>query len=163
MDYQYNLEKRPMMTEGLNLFQNTLLNSLKFGFIDNFLFQEGGYSPKILINNEDEKRFVLTDLQEELSKCSAFYISVAFITKSGIALIKSQLSDLMDKGIKGKILISPYLDFNDPDAMRELLKLKNVDVRLTPDKMQMHAKFYLFEYKGKQVLISGSSNLTHTA
>ena len=29
--------------------------------------------------------------------------------------------------------------------------------------MQMHAKFYLFEHKGKQVLISGSSNLTHNA
>ena len=29
--------------------------------------------------------------------------------------------------------------------------------------MQMHAKFYLFEHTGKQVLISGSSNLTHTA
>ena len=27
----------------------------------------------------------------------------------------------------------------------------------------MHAKFYLFEHTGKQVLISGSSNLTHTA
>jgi len=47
--------------------------------------------------------------------------------------------------------------------MRELLKLKNVEVRLTPEKMQMHAKFYLFEHTGKQVLISGSSNLTHTA
>jgi len=47
--------------------------------------------------------------------------------------------------------------------MRELLKLKNVEVRLTPEKMQMHAKFYIFEHTGKQVLISGSSNLTHTA
>lgn len=27
----------------------------------------------------------------------------------------------------------------------------------------MHAKFYLFEHEGKQVLISGSSNLTHNA
>ena len=54
-------------------------------------------------------------------------------------MIKSQLSDLMDKKVPGKILISPYLDFNDPDAMRELLKLKNVEVRLTPEKMQMHA------------------------
>ena len=83
--------------------------------------------------------------------------------RSGIALIKSQLSDLMDKGIKGKILISPYLDFNDPVAMQELLKLENVEVRLTPESLQMHAKFYLFEHEGRQVLISGSSNLTHNA
>ena len=50
-------------------------------------------------------------------------------------MIKSQLSDLMDKQVPGKILnFPPYLDFNDPDAMRELLKLKNVEVRLTPEK-----------------------------
>ena len=47
--------------------------------------------------------------------------------------------------------------------MQELLKLKNVEVRLTPESLQMHAKFYLFEHEGKQVLISGSSNLTHNA
>lgn len=60
-------------------------------------------------------------------------------------------------------MISPYLDFNDPIAMKELLKLKNVQVRITPVNLQMHAKFYLFEQKDKQVIISGSSNLTHTA
>lgn len=151
------------MSDDVNLFQDTLIKSLKFGFVDNVKYQEGGYSPQILINDPEAKRYVLADLQEELAKCQSFYISVAFITQSGIALIKSQLSDLMDKGIKGKILISPYLDFNDPVAMQELLKLKNVEVRLTPESMQMHAKFYLFEHKGKQVLISGSSNLTHNA
>ena len=151
------------MPEGVTLFQDTLIKSLKFGFVDNVKFQEGGYSPQILINDPESKRYVLKDIQEELSKCQAFYISVAFITQSGIALIKSQLSDLMDKGIKGKILISPYLDFNDPIAMQELLKLKNVEVRLAPESLQMHAKFYLFEHEGKQVLISGSSNLTHNA
>lgn len=88
---------------------------------------------------------------------------MAFITQSGLALIKSQLSDLADDGIRGRILISPYLDFNDPIAMKELLKLKNVDVRMTPTNLQMHAKFYLFEQEDKQVIISGSSNLTHTA
>ena len=151
------------MPEGVTLFQDTLIKSLKFGFIDNVKFQEGGYSPQILINDPESKRYVLKDIQDELSKCQAFYISVAFITQSGIALIKSQLSDLMDKGIKGKILISPYLDFNDPVAMQELLKLRNVEVRLTPESLQMHAKFYLFEHDRKQVLISGSSNLTHNA
>ena len=163
MNVLKRIEKRKSMPEGVTLFQDTLIKSLKFGFVDNVKFQEGGYSPQILINDPESKRYVLKDIQEELSKCQAFYISVAFITQSGIALIKSQLSDLMDKGIKGKILISPYLDFNDPVAMQELLKLKNVEVRLTPESLQMHAKFYLFEHEGKQVLISGSSNLTHNA
>lgn len=146
-----------------NLFQDHLLHSLQYGFIDREIFQEGVYSPKILINDTETHRYVLNDIQEELSKAKSFAFSVAFITQSGLALIKSQLSDLADEGGQGRILISPYLDFNDPIAMKELLKLKNVQVRITPVNLQMHAKFYLFEQKDKQVIISGSSNLTHTA
>ncbi|MGV3088565.1 DEAD/DEAH box helicase [Streptococcus suis] len=146
-----------------NLFQDHLLHSLQYGFIDREIFQEGVYSPKILINDIETHRYVLNDIQEELSKAKSFAFSVAFITQSGLALIKSQLSDLADEGVRGRILISPYLDFNDPIAMKELLKLKNVQVRITPVNLQMHAKFYLFEQKDKQVIISGSSNLTHTA
>ncbi|HEP1840109.1 TPA: DUF3427 domain-containing protein [Streptococcus suis] len=146
-----------------NLFQDHLLHSLQYGFIDREIFQEGVYSPKILINDTETHRYVLNDIQEELSKAKSFAFSVAFITQSGLALIKSQLSDLADEGVQGRILISPYLDFNDPIAMKELLKLKNVQVRITPVNLQMHAKFYLFEQKDKQVIISGSSNLTHTA
>ena len=146
-----------------NLFHDHLLHSLQYGFIDREIFQEGVYSPKILINDTETHRYVLNDIQEELSKAKSFAFSVAFITQSGLALIKSQLSDLADEGVQGRILISPYLDFNDPIAMKELLKLKNVQVRITPVNMQMHAKFYLFEQKDKQVIISGSSNLTHTA
>jgi superfamily II DNA or RNA helicase/HKD family nuclease len=145
------------------LFQDNLLHSLQYGFIDREVFQEGIYAPKILINDVTTHRYVLNDLQEELSRSKSFSFSVAFITQSGLALIKSQLSDLADDGIRGRILISPYLDFNDPVAMKELLKLKNVDVRMTPTDLQMHAKFYLFEQEDKQVIISGSSNLTHTA
>ncbi|MGT2802749.1 DUF3427 domain-containing protein [Streptococcus henryi] len=145
------------------LFQDNLLHSLQYGFIDREVFQEGIYAPKILINDVTRHRYVLNDLQEALSKSKSFSFSVAFITQSGLALIKSQLSDLADDGIRGRILISPYLDFNDPIAMKELLKLKNVDVRMTPTNLQMHAKFYLFEQEDKQVIISGSSNLTHIA
>lgn len=145
------------------LFQDNLLHALQYGFIDREVFQVGIYAPKILINDVTTHRYVLNDLQEELSRSKSFSFSVAFITQSGLALIKSQLSDLADDGIRGRILISPYLDFNDPVAMKELLKLKNVDVRMTPTNLQMHAKFYLFEQEDKQVIISGSSNLTHTA
>lgn len=144
-------------------FEAQLLESVQYGFIDREIFQEGVYSPKILINDTETHRYVLNDIQEELSRAESFSFSVAFITQSGLALIKSQLSDLADEGVQGRILISPYLDFNDPIAMKELLKLKNVDVRITPTDMQMHAKFYLFEQENKQVIISGSSNLTHTA
>ncbi|EGD29173.1 hypothetical protein HMPREF9381_1654 [Streptococcus sanguinis SK72] len=97
------------MPEDVSSFQDTLIKSLKYGFVDNIRYQEGGYSSQILINDPEFKRYVLADLQEELGKCQSFYISVAFIIQSGIALIKSPLFYLMDKGIREKILISLIL------------------------------------------------------
>ncbi|HEM3178125.1 TPA: DEAD/DEAH box helicase [Streptococcus suis] len=144
-------------------FEAQLLESMQFGFIDRVRFRDVTYAPKILINNTEEKRFVLTDLQEELLKSSAFYFSVAFVTQSGISMIKAQLADLAARGVQGKILISPYLDFNDPLAMYDLLRLPNVEARISQESMQLHSKYYLFEQDNKQVLIAGSSNLTATA
>ncbi|NQI34026.1 DUF3427 domain-containing protein [Streptococcus suis] len=144
-------------------FEAQLLESMQFGFIDRVRFRDVTYAPKILINNAEEKRFILTDLQEELLKSSAFYFSVAFVTQSGISMIKAQLADLATRGVQGKILISPYLDFNDPLAMYDLLRLPNVEARISQESMQLHSKYYLFEQDNKQVLIAGSSNLTATA
>ena len=144
-------------------FEAQLLESMQFGFIDRVRFRDVTYAPKILINNAEEKRFVLTDLQEELLKSTAFYFSVAFVTQSGISMIKAQLADLATRGVQGKILISPYLDFNDPLAMYDLLRLPNVEARISQESMQLHSKYYLFEQDNKQVLIAGSSNLTATA
>lgn len=144
-------------------FEAQFLESMQFGFIDRVRFRDVTYAPKILINNAEEKRFVLTDLQEELLKSTAFYFSVAFVTQSGISMIKAQLADLAARGVQGKILISPYLDFNDPLAMYDLLKLPNVEARISQESMQLHSKYYLFAQDNKQVLIAGSSNLTATA
>ncbi|WP_161980550.1 DUF3427 domain-containing protein [Streptococcus sp. S784/96/1] len=144
-------------------FEAQLLESMQFGFIDRVRFRDVTYAPKILINNAEEKRFVLTDLQEELLKSTAFYFLVAFVTQSGISMIKAQLADLAARGVQGKILISPYLDFNDPLAMYDLLKLPNVEARISQESTQLHSKYYLFEQENKQVLIAGSSNLTATA
>lgn len=78
-------------------------------------------------------------------------------------MLKAQLSDFLEKGGKGRILISPYLGFNDPLAMKELLKLKNIEVKLADSELNMHSKVYLFEHELEQVVIVGSSNLTHGA
>lgn len=144
-------------------FEKDLLDSLQFSFIHKQYGQNQSHAPKILINHDEDKRYVLLDLQEELAKAVGFSFSVAFVTQSGIAMIKSQLSDLNDRGVQGKMLISPYLDFNDPLAMRDLLKLENVEVRLAPEQLQLHAKLYLIDQGARQVLISGSSNLTGDA
>ncbi|MBS4456730.1 DEAD/DEAH box helicase [Tuanshanicoccus lijuaniae] len=144
-------------------FKEQLKNSVFHGFIDSKEFFSGVYAPKLILNKPDEGQYVLTSIQDELNKCLSFSFSVAFISQAGIAMLKTQLSDLYDKNVKGKILISPYLGFNDPNAMRELLKLKNVEVRITKKEKNMHSKCYIFNHGLEQVAIIGSSNLTHTA
>lgn len=139
---------------------NDFNQSLKKGFIDKDISHKGNYTPKLLVNNKNEK--VLSTIIDELQKCETFYFSVAFITESGLASLKAQLLDLSNKGVKGKILTSNYLGFNSPKMYGELLKLKNVEVRLT-DIAGFHAKGYIFEHKDYSSMVIGSPNLTSNA
>lgn len=144
-------------------YQHYLEESLKFGFIHHIDFKNSTYAPKILLNDPATGQFVLTEIQSEIEKSQSFCINVAFVTEAGIGMLKSQLSDFADRGGKGRLLISPYLGFNHPRALKELLKLKNVEVRMTKEALNSHAKLFLFNHGLDQVAIVGSSNLTHNA
>lgn len=105
-------------------------------------------------------------LEKELSKCERFIISVAFISKSGLASLKQTLLELENRGIPGKILTTDYLTFTEPGALRSLSKYRNIEVKLFRcDKniKGFHTKGYLF-FKEKVISITiGSSNLTGNA
>lgn len=135
-------------------------NSLYKGFIDQHKPVSGQFKPKLLTNKAHEN--VLSTLQQELKTCKNFFFSVAFITEGGLATLKTTLLDLQQKGIKGQILTSTFLNFNQPKMFKELLKLKNVEVRLTGVK-GFHSKGYIFEHQDYYSLIVGSSNLTDHA
>lgn len=105
-------------------------------------------------------------LEKELSKCERFIISVAFISKSGLASLKQTLLELEKKNIPGQILTTDYLTFTEPGALKALSKYRNVKLKLfCCDKniKGFHTKGYLF-FKDKVVSITiGSSNLTGNA
>ncbi|WP_422659857.1 DUF3427 domain-containing protein [Paenibacillus sp. EC2-1] len=139
-----------------------LNNSLSWAFINHEQESLDKYKPKLLVNNSETSNYVLTPLLEELDHCRSFIFSVAFITESGLATLKSHLADLKMRGITGKILTSNYLNFNQPKIYKELLKITNVEVRLT-DLNGFHAKGYVFKHEGYSTIIMGSSNLTAAA
>ena len=141
-----------------NFIQN-LEASLHKGFIDQNDGESGSFKPKLLINNTKKNENVLTSLLEELDHCQSFIFSVAFITESGLATLKSHFLDLKQKGINGRILTSTFLNFNKPKVFRELMKITNVEVRLT-DLKGFHSKGYIFNHDTHYSLIVGSSNLT---
>lgn len=139
-----------------------LQESIYKGFIDHSQGRSSKHKPKLLVNNTNAKETILSTIQEELSQCEDFFFSVAFITESGLATLKSILWDLHQRNVRGRILTSTFLQFNQPKVFKELLKIPNLDVRLTNLK-GFHSKGYIFKHSTHFSLIVGSSNLTAQA
>lgn len=134
--------------------------SLEASFIGSEKEPDDRFAPRILSNNDSTSN-VLSVIKGEFLDCVSFDLSVAFITASGIQVLAEILSQLRQRGIKGRILTSTYLCFNDPDALRKLLEYSNIETRVYQG--DLHAKGYFFNKKGISTIIIGSSNLTQTA
>lgn len=120
--------------------------------------------PKLLLNDYKQGIKVSHELITQLNTCDTFYFSVAFINKSGLAVLKQTLIDLKDKGIKGKIITSTYLGFNHPNVFKELLMFDNIEVRIFEnEQIGFHPKGYIFKNNNSYKIIIGSSNLTQSA
>jgi len=119
--------------------------------------------PKLIVNHRGRHEKVLTTILEELSSCSSFDIAVAFITQSGVACIIETLKKLEQRGVKGRILSSTYLNFTQPNALDSLLQFSNLEVKMDVSN-DFHSKGFLF-YKSDSnySLYIGSSNLTSSA
>lgn len=137
-------------------------DSIHTGFIDKEILSDLAYQPELLVNQKQPPKKVLTTIINELEHCSEFLISVAFVTTGGVSTIINTLQKLADQGIKGKVLVSQYLNFTQPEALKRLLQFQNIDLRITTIG-NAHAKGYIFKNNGHYNLIVGSSNLTDTA
>ena len=137
-------------------------SSLQTGFIDKHNISDVAFQPELLVNQKNPPKKVLSTILHELENCNYFYISVAFVTTSGVATIINKLKELENRGIKGEILVSQYLNFTQPEALKRLLQFKNIDLRIATTG-NAHAKGYIFKNKKHYNLIVGSSNLTAQA
>jgi superfamily II DNA or RNA helicase/HKD family nuclease/SOS-response transcriptional repressor LexA len=136
--------------------------SLQTGFVDKDILSNLDYQPELLVNQKNPPKKVLSTILHELEHCNQFFISVAFVTTSGVATIINKLKELDDREIKGKILVSQYLNFTEPEALKRLLQFQNIDLRITTTG-NAHTKGYIFKSKEHYNLIIGSSNLTAQA
>jgi HKD family nuclease len=107
-------------------FRDKFSESLSTGFIDKSIDSEVLYRPKLLVNKNDPKEKVLSTILNELDNCEAFLISVAFVTTSGIAVLMNSFLELEKRGVKGKVLVSQYLNFTQPEALRKLITFNNI-------------------------------------
>jgi len=145
-----------------NVFKNNFKKSIDTGFIDKNIESEVLYRPQLLVNKQIPKEKVLSTILQELNYCKEFNISVAFVTTSGVAVLFTTLLDLENRGVKGKVLVSQYLNFTQPEALKKLLTLKNIELKIST-KNNSHSKGYLFKTQGYYNIIIGSSNWTASA
>jgi superfamily II DNA or RNA helicase/HKD family nuclease/SOS-response transcriptional repressor LexA len=137
-------------------------DSLQTGFIDKKFSSKAEYQPNLLVNKKEPPTKVLSTILRELEACEEFYFSVAFVTTSGVATIINKLEELENRNVKGKILVSQYLNFTQPEALKRLLQFKNIQLRIAVD-LNSHSKGYIFKRSKHFNLIVGSSNLTANA
>ncbi len=143
--------------------ENSILSqAIKTGLIDKNIESSINLQPKIITNNFQNNEKVLSVINDLLVDCEEFFFNVAFLTKSGVLSLINTLERIEKSGINGKVLISKYQNFSDPNALRMLLKFSNIDLRVI-DENNFHAKGYLFKLKNNYELIIGSSNLTQDA
>lgn len=118
---------------------------------------------KLIVNSD--KGNLLRELVKSMSECERFYFSVAFINFSGLQLLLDPLKEAENRGIRGKIITSTYLNFTDAKALEKLREFNNVDLKVfVADKeIGFHTKAYIFENKDNYKVIIGSSNITQSA
>ena len=140
----------------------TIHQSLYTGFIDMTHPSSISLRPRLITNNRQTHQKVLMTIDEELSSCTSFSIAVAFITRDGVASLMQTLLDLAQRGIRGRLLTTDYLEFNDPEALHTLMDLPFLDIRIFHG--NLHTKGYLFHHDNGTInLIVGSANLTAQA
>ena len=150
--------------------QNSVIRELRKGleasFVDKSVESQSIYQPRLLTNNFKEGKKVLPYIEKELSTCDEFYISVAFINRGGIEPLLQTFRELEKKGIQGKVLTTDYLHFSEPEALRKLNSLSNIELRMyetSGNTEGFHTKGYIFKEDGLYKIIIGSSNLTQSA
>lgn len=63
----------------------------------------------------------------------------------GYQQLFNTFNELKENNIKGKIIVSQYQNFTDPQALKNIIdKFPNIDLRIvTEDIIKMHSKGYI--------------------
>lgn len=110
-------------------------------------------------NSPENEQKVITTVSRNLESCDSFDFSVAFISMSGVTALLQELRRFNTGNMRGRILTTDYLNFNDPEALKKLLEFGDIEVRVYT-KENFHTKAYMFTKDGKTTALVGSSNLT---
>ena len=141
-----------------------LNKALHTSFIDKSFPSNKDLRPKLFFNDYKRRMNLAFEITKRLKECDYFEFSVAFISESGLAVLKQILLNLKEKGVRGRIITSTYLGFNAPKMFKQLLSFTNIEVRIfEQEHCGFHPKGFIFHTGDHRDIIVGSSNLTQTA
>lgn len=107
-----------------------------------------------------------TELRKEIASADEIRLMVSFIKKRGLALILPQLAEFTNRGGHLKVITTTYMCATDYEAVIQLSKLKNTEIKITYDETseRLHAKAYIFlRETGFNTAYIGSSNISEQA
>ena len=143
---------------------NELKSGLSAAYINGSVAANLAYKPAFVSNNPEEGKKLISSVEDELLRCDQFQISVAFITMGGVTPLLQTLKGLEEKGIKGQILTTNYLNFSEPRALEKLNGLKNITLKMYDVEAAgngFHTKGYIFKKEEIYRIIIGSSKMHH--
>lgn len=114
-------------------------------------------SPANVLNTPSSAR--MDDvLVAALADATDVAVSVAFVQSSGLHLLLSGLAAARRREARVRVLTSTYLDVTEPQALRALLALPGVELRVQDGPRGFHAKAHLLVSNGTKTGWVGSSN-----
>ncbi|MCR8985795.1 DUF3427 domain-containing protein [Brevibacillus laterosporus] len=121
--------------------------------------------PHLVTNQNNRGQNFFNILRTELITADSVSFMVSFIRWSGLQLLLSSFDELRRKGKQINILTSTYMNITEPKALRRLLEIENVQVKIFDSgHTSFHTKAYLFTRNSQlNSVIIGSSNLSHSA
>ena len=144
-------------------FHSDIINAATSALTNNNFESIELLQPKLITNEKENDIKILSYLINRIEECDEFYFSSAFLTNSGLASLYNTLKNFSSKPNKiGKIIVSDYLCFTQPEALERISKLGSIETRLHSDG-KFHGKGYLFKIGDKFDLLVGSANLTANA
>ena len=160
-----NFDYKQLLQKNINNKEKNVVNELYGSLLNGYINQDtivtnDQFGPRLLNNQEESS--IWEQIKHELLTCENYTFAVAFITDSMVSNLKPIFKDLSRRGIKGRILTSTYLYFNQPAVFQELLKIPNIEVKIA-EVDGFHQKGYIFQHQGYQTIIIGSANLTTNA
>ena len=84
------------------------------------------FQPGLVLNDYANGRKTLEFILDNLSTCNSFRMAVAFVTRSGVACLHQSLKEFGEEGGTGEFLVSTYLNFSDPSAIKALTKFDGI-------------------------------------